>query len=67
MGLEMADVKLLITHFCPLDKNMQYRQMAHLVLFEYRSLLRQRHADEHNCAVNPLEQQVKLEAQTEVV
>lgn len=30
MEPEMANVKLLITHFCPLDRNMQYIQMAYV-------------------------------------
>lgn len=39
MVLRVADVKLLITHFCPAAKNTQ---MAHLDLCGFTSLERQR-------------------------
>lgn len=61
MGPEKANVKLLITHFCPADKNMQYVQMAYLDECGFRSLERQRLAREHKRAVKPLEQQVVLQ------
>lgn len=54
-------MKLLITHFCPADINMQYVQMAYLDECGFRSLERQRLAREHNRAVKPLEQQVVLQ------
>lgn len=38
MEHEVADVEPLITHFCPLDINMQNRQMAYLVLCQCETL-----------------------------
>lgn len=48
MVLRVADVKLLITHFCPAAKNPQMAHLEFVCLHHWRD---KGHADEDYCSV----------------
>lgn len=64
MVLRVADVKLLISHFCPAAKNTQMVNLDVCVWVYIIGETKDMMKIIVTCAVKPLEQQVKLEEQT---